>query len=174
VIEARLTEKADLPAILEVLKEPGNMKWIFHDPAQLNMENLPGILLGTPGGTTSKAFTLIVKDEPVGVVTLTDIHPIHRSVKVGLWALAKRAQGRRYGFWVWNFVTSYAFETLNLNRIWGYVLPDNRVVMGIYAKLGGSCEGIARQSLFKEGEYTDVHIYALLKEEWKQNAARCA
>lgn len=66
-------------------------------------------------------------------------------------------------------VVRYGFETLNLNRIFGGLFEGNAASRAILLKLGMQYEGCARQSVVKWGKPTDVHIYAILREEYRRS-----
>lgn len=58
----------------------------------------------------------------------------------------------------------YAFNTLNLNKISGGAeIPD---IMNFQKRLGFEQEGVLRQHVYRDGEYQDVVIFSILKEEF--------
>lgn len=64
------------------------------------------------------------------------------------------------------FVYEYVFEKLNLNRLYGSNLEEQKAsyCMGLamYEKL----EGIARQAIFKDGRFHNVVYMAILRDEY--------
>ncbi|MCX7795915.1 MAG: GNAT family N-acetyltransferase [bacterium] len=62
----------------------------------------------------------------------------------------------------------YAFEVLNLNRVELTVYDFNKRAIRCYEKTGFTLEGRLRQKIFKNGNYQDVLIMSILKEEWKK------
>ena len=66
----------------------------------------------------------------------------------------------------------YAFEELQLNRLYGSILEHNIPSQKLYAKCGWKIEGNYRQSIFKNNRYYDEWPTAILKDEyfeWKNN-----
>ena len=60
----------------------------------------------------------------------------------------------------------YAFETLNLNRVWLHAFEYNKGGLRAYEKVGFKREGVLRQDCFREGRYWDTIVMGLLREEW--------
>ncbi len=73
-----------------------------------------------------------------------------------------------YGQEATQLMLSYAFEELNLNRV--FLRVDHRNVGGIkaYEKSGFVREGVLRQEIYSEGEFHDNIIMAILKEEYNR------
>jgi len=63
-------------------------------------------------------------------------------------------------------IVIYAFEKLNLNRIFARHLGKNPASGKVMEKLGMKCEGTLRQHVLKWGEYEDLVYYGLLKDEF--------
>lgn len=64
------------------------------------------------------------------------------------------------------FVYKYAFEVLNLNRVYGTCLIEHKQSTRIGKILYAEREGVLRQALFKDGKFHDLAIGSLLKEEY--------
>lgn len=67
---------------------------------------------------------------------------------------------------VYQFLMSYAFDVLNLNRFYGVCLNEHKLTMTIMPILFWKLEGICKQVVYKRGKYHDIAIWALLKEEY--------
>jgi RimJ/RimL family protein N-acetyltransferase len=68
-------------------------------------------------------------------------------------------------------MVGYAFETLNLNRIWLNVYEYNQRGVRAYEKVGFRREGVLRQDTFRDGRYWDTIAMAVLREEWRKEPA---
>ena len=64
-------------------------------------------------------------------------------------------------------MTGYAFETLNLNRVWLHVYEYNERGIRAYEKVGFKREGVLRQDRYHAGRYWDTITMAILREEWE-------
>lgn len=60
----------------------------------------------------------------------------------------------------------YGFNELNLNRLYLSVLTTNERAINLYQSLGFNLEGRLRQAQFKGGNYIDMYIMGLLRNEY--------
>lgn len=58
-----------------------------------------------------------------------------------------------------------SFERLNLNRIYARVHQDNKLCLLCAKKIGFKYEGTERQSFLACGEYKDILVFSILKNE---------
>ncbi len=90
------------------------------------------------------------------------------SMKYELKRIVITQKGQGYGREILSGFLKYVFETLNMNRFWLDVYPDNLVGMHLYESLGLCCEGVLRQHYKSERGYLDQIVYAMLREEYDQ------
>jgi len=60
----------------------------------------------------------------------------------------------------------HVFNTLKLNRIYTCIDKDNRVSIGMHARVGFLTEGVLRQHLIKNGKYIDRMMVSILAEDY--------
>lgn len=89
-----------------------------------------------------------------------------RSAEVGIFIGDKRYWNRGYGTRAMRLLLKHGFETLNLNRISLDVYATNPRAMRAYEKAGFVHEGRKRQGMYKNGQYTDILLMSVLREEW--------
>jgi len=65
----------------------------------------------------------------------------------------------------------YGFTSLNLNRIEAQHETDNPASGAVMRKCGMQHEGTLRQRLMNKGRFVDVELYAILRRDYKRNAA---
>ena len=75
--------------------------------------------------------------------------------------------GQGHGTEATSLMVRYAFETLNLNRVWLHVYEYNRRGIRAYEKAGFRREGLLRQDTFRDGRYWDTVVMAVLRDEWQ-------
>jgi RimJ/RimL family protein N-acetyltransferase len=73
-----------------------------------------------------------------------------------------------YGTEATALMAGYAFESLNLNRVWLRVYEDNPRALRAYEKIGFRREAILRQDNYRHGRYWDTILMAMLHEEWTE------
>lgn len=108
-------------------------------------------------------------DKVLGVVYLTNIDHLHRSAEFSVMVGEVDCRGKGIGSFAVKEMLDHAFFNLNLNRIELSVLTNNAAAVRLYEKHGFVREGIKRQARFKNGEYNDIYIYAILREDYLIN-----
>ena len=63
---------------------------------------------------------------------------------------------------------SFGFKQMGLNRIEARCIAENTASARIIEKAGMSYEGTMRQREFLKGEYRDMKLYAILKDEYRR------
>lgn len=58
----------------------------------------------------------------------------------------------------------WVFDTMNLQRIYNPVTAENIASLAVMRKCGFRLEGVLRKSVLTEGEVTDEHLYARVRE----------
>jgi RimJ/RimL family protein N-acetyltransferase len=64
-------------------------------------------------------------------------------------------------------LVAFGFGALGAHRVRAGVFPDNAASARVLAKLGFTCEGVARRTIFARGEWHDERVFALLADEWR-------
>ena len=95
----------------------------------------------------------------IGCVAGQDIYA--GSAEVGYW-IGQKFWGRGLASEALSLCTSYAFEVLQLRRLWAEVFADNPASMRVLEKVGFLREGLRRQAAIKAGEVLDCVIFSLL------------
>ena len=62
-------------------------------------------------------------------------------------------------------VVRYGFMELKLNRIFASHFKENRASQRVLTKLGMRREGCMRQHVIKWGQFVDLELYSILREE---------
>jgi [ribosomal protein S5]-alanine N-acetyltransferase len=105
-------------------------------------------------------------DACLGHVGLYKLDHRVRSAEFAILLGAKDRWGKGIGRDVTRFVVDYGFTMLNLNRIELSVLEHNSRARRLYQSLGFREEGLLRQAQYKEGQYLNLVLMALLREEY--------
>lgn len=133
IITAKRAELADVQCILDVLETGIN-------PTIVTPEQVHGTLLDG-----SHSFLLYQNNELLGIVELRAIHPEpeRSNAVVVIWLVKREPIG--IGVVALGFIFRYAFYTLGLREVWGWVRQDNSPMLKLCKHLGltdnGTWEG---------------------------------
>jgi RimJ/RimL family protein N-acetyltransferase len=106
-------------------------------------------------------------DRPVGAAGLHQIDARNRHAGFGIALGEPQECGKGYGSEATRLMLGYAFETLNLNRVWLQVYEYNARGLRAYEKVGFRKEGVLRQDNYREGRYWDTVVMGMLRQEWE-------
>jgi RimJ/RimL family protein N-acetyltransferase len=104
-------------------------------------------------------------DRLIGDVALHRIQSRDRQAGFGILIGEKAEWSKGYGTEATRLIVRYAFDALNLNRVWLHVLENNQRGQRAYEKVGFKVEGVLRQSAFREGRYLDTITMGILRGE---------
>ena len=82
------------------------------------------------------------------------------------YSLARRCWNRGYMTEALTAVIDYAFTVLKINRIEAQHEVDNPASGRVMVKSGMRYEGTLRGRIFNKGHFSDVALYAILREDW--------
>ncbi len=100
----------------------------------------------------------------IGVCALKNIDSKNRKAELYICLHGSPARGKGYGAEAVKALLRYAFDTLNLNRVYLYTPAYNAAALRCYRSVGFVEEGRARQDLYSGGRYHDsVHMAFLRK-----------
>jgi RimJ/RimL family protein N-acetyltransferase len=84
------------------------------------------------------------------------------------YALIPNERGKEYGTEALQIMVDYLFLTRDTARIEAKTDVKNKAFQRVLEKVGFKREGTIRKSSFCRNEWTDDHLYGLLREEWKE------
>jgi RimJ/RimL family protein N-acetyltransferase len=105
------------------------------------------------------------RDVCIGHVGLYNIDHRVRKAEFAIFIGHTQWLGRGVGRSVSEAVVGYGFSKFNLHRIELSLLAMNKPAFDLYRSLGFKLEGTLRDAQFRNGEYQDVLLMALLKDE---------
>ena len=65
-------------------------------------------------------------------------------------------------------VMAFAFEHIGVNRLEARALAANERANGALSKVGARKEAVLRQSMTKNGQLHDEHLWAIVETDWRQ------
>ncbi len=89
------------------------------------------------------------------------------SAEFGIMIGDKERWGKGIAKEILKFIIKFGFLELNLHRIELSVLANNLRALRLYESFGFVKEGVLRQYQYKNGQYIDLIIMAILRQEFK-------
>jgi RimJ/RimL family protein N-acetyltransferase len=164
-VALRLLDQEDAAAVLSWFNDPEVLRTLRqYRPFGLGgeerffsqiTESPTDLVLGITPATATQ-------DVVVGVCGLHRIDLQARHAELGL-AVARAHWRKGYGSEATRLLTRYAFECLNLNRVYLEVRADHVAAQRIYERAGFQREGLLRQHIYREGRYWDAVVMGLLR-----------
>ncbi|MDD1706578.1 MAG: GNAT family N-acetyltransferase [Methanoregulaceae archaeon] len=106
--------------------------------------------------------------EIIGAVGLMSLDQEHSRGKIGYW-IGRPFWNRGYATEAVCAVLDYSFRVLNLRRVYAFYLTRNKASGRVMDKCGMRYEGVLRQHIKKNGNFEDVAIHGILREEYLSN-----
>ena len=98
----------------------------------------------------------------VGFVLFKNLSPVFRAAELGVRVGDEADRGKGYGSEAVKLALQYAWDTLNLRRVWLTVFARNERAVASYRRAGFEQEGVMRQAAFSGGEWVDVVMMSAL------------
>jgi ribosomal-protein-alanine N-acetyltransferase len=164
----RPLEREDAPVVLPWFNDPEVTRTLLRY-RPLNLREEEAFLDSVAQSEHDLALGVAVRatDELVGVTGFHHMDFRNRHCSFGISIGAKGEWGKGYGTEATGLMVQYAFDTLNLNRVWLHVYEYNQRGLRAYEKVGFKREGVLRQDCYREGRYWDTIVMAILRDEWE-------
>lgn len=149
----------------------------FHDMASLiyyipttarplNAYQMRSLLDDWNDGIENFVFAVRYQDRLIGLVNLDGLDWPNSHVEVGIALTDPDARGLGLASEAITLLIRYCFDELGLHRIWARIIEDNSPSLHLFGKLGFQKEGVLRQHVLRRGQYRDMYLFSLLKDEW--------
>jgi len=112
------------------------------------------------------SFSVHLRDtgEHVGDVSLDPIDEANRSARI-FFNTEPLHRGKSIAFDASKRLIEFAFDDININRVYGSCASDNSAGLRVLQKLGLKHEGTARAEILFDGNFRDVEHYAIIKSD---------
>lgn len=116
---------------------------------------------------TSRSFAIrpLAHDRIIGTARLTGIELVHRRAEVSIRIGEQTDREHGAGSDALRLLARYAFDHLNLHRVFTHVWTDNSRAIRAYEKAGFRREGVMAHHVFIGGAWKDVLIMAVLRPD---------
>lgn len=114
----------------------------------------------------------ITDSQLIGIVSLVDINWVNRNCKFGFFIGEEKDRSSGFGSEALELTINYAFNSLNLLKIYLEVAEFNLGAINLYKKKGFQIEGSLRSHFFCEGKWHNVIIMSLLLNNFLEDKSR--
>jgi RimJ/RimL family protein N-acetyltransferase len=104
----------------------------------------------------------------IGSIGLLNIDNISKKADFYLMIGEKENRGKGVGTAATKQMLHHAFSNMNLNRVQLTVLETNTNALHVYEKVGFVKEGVQREAVYKNGNYINLIIMSILKNEFRE------
>lgn len=132
----------------------------------LNAYQMHSLLDDWNDGIENFVFAVRYQDRLIGLVNLDGLDWPNSHVEVGIALTDPDARGLGLASEAITLLIRYCFDELGLHRIWARIIEDNSPSLHLFGKLGFQKEGVLRQHVLRRGQYRDMYLFSLLKDEW--------
>ena len=105
----------------------------------------------------------------VGLVTGTDVES--RTAEIGYW-LGEEVWGRGLATAAVGSISRYAFESLEMIRVFAAVFDFNPASARVLEKAGFVREGVMRDAAIKEGRVVSMVVYGMTRDDYASQCRR--
>jgi len=113
---------------------------------------------------TRKDFVFVFNDRNVGMGGLTNVSKANRNCELYMY-IDPSFHGKGLGYKFCFELCKYAFDDLDLEKVYLYTFSENIPANKLYEKIGFKLEGVLRNHTFKNGLLRNRNFYGLLKNE---------
>jgi len=161
-VNLRVQEKEDLSLVAEWINDPEYVgaysSPMQHSKAELEKE--------FDQSTPDVKWFLIEKKDGSKIGGIGHF-PKGKLIEIG-YALIPSERGKGYCTEAVKIMVDYLFLSRDIVRIQAQIDPRNAASWKVIEKAGFKKEGTIRKSLFARGEWRDMLLYSILREEWKE------
>ena len=108
-------------------------------------------------------------EQPFGVYSYKNIDHRNQIAEWGLFTDERATSRRVAAFEAAFLLLDYGFQYLNLRKVVGEVLAENKRAIRFDKGLGMKLEGVKREHVFYDGAFHDVLLFALFRDDFNNN-----
>ncbi|GAF65122.1 putative acetyltransferase [Bacillus sp. TS-2] len=153
-IKLRPLEREDLKYVHTLNNDAKVMSYWFEEPYEAFVE-LEDLFDKHIHKQNERRFIIEAEKDIIGLVELVEIDYIHRRAEFQI-IIDPAYQGKGYAYPATNLAMSYAFQILNLHKLYLLVDKENERAIHIYKKAGFHIEGELKDEFFVQGTYRNA------------------
>lgn len=170
-IRLRDLQESDADGMLEWMHDPETKKWFrFPMEKQTKADVISFIdkARKTDKKTQGSSIHLAVTDENdeyLGTISLKNIDYKSKNAEYAI-SMRQCTKGTGAAYKATKQILDYAFNTLDLEKVYLNVLKENKRAIAFYKKVGFKSEGESRKAVYFNDKFHDLYWFSILKEDW--------
>ncbi len=170
-LSLRALENTDLPFLHKLYNDSRSMSYFFEEPYE-TLRELDDLFEKHIHNLSERRFVLEnTNHESIGVLELVEIDEINRNCEIDI-IIDEKQQGKGFGKEGFILGIKYAFDILNIFKVYLLVDPENLAGRKIYDYAGFKKEALLKKQYYVNGEYVDVLRMYLFKTTWKKHRSK--
>ena len=175
-VELRLLEERHAPAIFSLVDQDRAylrewLPWVDSTLAEDDTLSFIQSMRAQFAANESITAGIWQGDRFIGVVGTHKINWLYRKAEIGYW-LGAAFQGSGIMTDVCRAMISHLFQDLDLHRVEILCATGNAKSMAIPKRLGFTLEGTLKEAGFARGQFLDLYVFGMLKQNWPQTKRR--
>lgn len=166
-IYLRPLQEVDAPIMVENTRDQ-EIRYLTGTKADFTLEQIQAHINRITHDSSRHDFAICLKenDQMIGELSVFDIDEDDKKAGFRISMRSIELTGKGYGTEAIKIVLRFVFEELHLNRLQLEVFSHNLRGIRAYEKVGFVKEGVLRESLYYNGNYSDEIIMAILKDDY--------
>lgn len=161
----RRFEEKDINNKVKWINDSKNNKFLHYD-LPLEYDKTLNWYSNNKNRTDRYDAVIEYEGKPVGIIGLLGIDNKNKKAEYYITMGENEFKGKGIAYKASQELLKYAFNELNLNKVFLYTEVENIPAQGLFNKLGFQKEGTLRDDLIINNQKKDRYIYGIFKDEW--------
>jgi RimJ/RimL family protein N-acetyltransferase len=168
-VNLKVVEKEDLGQITEWFNNAEFHPIIYMGPFAVRRAEMESSCFPEVGPFEPKWFFIEKKDgSKIGYIWHANMLNLYMKMLELGYGLVPSERGKGYGTEATQLMVDYLFLSKDIVRIIATTHTKNVISQKVLEKVGFKREGTMRKCYFNRGEWTDMFLFSILREEWKE------
>jgi RimJ/RimL family protein N-acetyltransferase len=157
----------DLNELLPFFQDVSTLRYYLPTTIRpFNFEQLKQLLKDWNDGESNFVFAIRIDGQVCGLVNIDGLDYPNSHAEIGIAITDRMRRGQGLAAEALRVLLDFAFGELNLQRIWCRIISGNEPSIRLFSQAGFKPEGVLRRHVRRSGEFCDMLIFGLLRDEY--------